>query len=212
MNDVTVLVDAGGGALARGESPAVGIAVDRVEVVWEETQAAMPAAAREYLDARWVAHVAEARAQGKTLFNGPITRLIAAGWEHGRVVLRMGPADYKTFVVTRLRDRAWFEAHAPGVSVGAMGNSTFLTRGDRALLGIRSPQVSAYARRAHLLGGVLELLGTEAFPATAGGMVAHLRMELREEGALGEDELAREGPRLLGVVQDEFLAQPEAVW
>jgi hypothetical protein len=96
----------------------------------------------------------------------------------------------------------------------ALGNSVFLTHGHDALLGVRSPRVSAYPHRAHLLGGVLDLLGTAELPASVDGLVAHLRKELHEEAGVGESDLEPGGswPRLYAVVRDEFLGQPEALW
>ena len=83
MNDVTVLVDAGGGALGRAEAPAAGIGAERIYVVWEESRAAMPAEAAAISGARWARMWRRRRQNRKSLFNGPITRLIAAGWEEG---------------------------------------------------------------------------------------------------------------------------------
>lgn len=168
-------------------------------------------AARAHIDERWDVYMADARAHGKTLFNGPISRLIEARREGERVVLTLGPGDYKTFIVTAMRDRAWFAAHTPEAIVGALGNSVLLTRGGRALLGIRSKETSAYAGRAHLIGGVLDELGSAEFPASRAGVLAHLRLELEEEASVRAEDLVGE-PVFLGVVRDSFLSQPEAIW
>ena len=97
--------------------------------------------------------------------------------------------------------------------MAALGNSALVTRGHRALLGRRSARVSAYAERLHLIGGVLEVLGTPAFPANRAGIEAHLWMELHEETGLRFGEERRDGwPRVLGLARDEFLQQPELFW
>ena len=198
MSELTLLIE--------GPIPLAGVTVR-----WVEDSPEISAAARAHIEERWEVYLSDARAHGKSLFNGPISRLIDARQEASGVVLTLGPADYKTFVVTAMRDRAWFVANAPQAIVGAFGNSVQLTRGTRMLLGIRSHETSAYAGRAHLLGGVLDLLGTPKFPASTEGLLAHLSLELDEEAALRADELIGK-PTLLAVVRDSFLAQPEAIW
>jgi hypothetical protein len=212
MNELTVLVEAGSD---RGGS---GTCLDHVKVLWEPRLIPLAPEAAEYIEERWAAYLAEAQAAGKSLFNGAVSRLIDARRdENGAVVLRLAPTDYKTFAVTRLRDRAWFEVHAPQAMAPALGNSVLMTRGQHALLGIRSPNVSVYSGRAHLIGGVLDVLGTEENPPTIEGVIAHLRLELQEEAAVTEEDLEPRGappawPRLLGIAQDEWLGQPEAIW
>ena len=184
-----------------------------VEVLWEPQPQVVSAAAAEYIDRHWLQYAAEARAAGKTLFDGPITRLLEVRTDRmPHVVLRLGPSNYKTFLVTRLRDRAWFDAHAPADVSLALGNSALLTCGDEALLGLRSDRVSAYPRRLHSFGGVVEALGTARFPASTEGLLAHLRLELDEEAHLKPHELEESGPRLLSAAMDDFLGQPEIIW
>jgi 8-oxo-dGTP pyrophosphatase MutT (NUDIX family) len=208
MRDLTVLVP----CTHPGDTPP-GDPVVAIEVRWEPTPPGLSPSAAAHVEARWAAYVAAAQAGGKDLFNGPVTRLLAADRVDGRVVLRLGPADYKTFVVTCLRDRAWFAAHAPDAPTPALGNSVLLTHRGEAFLGRRSPRVSAYAGRLHLVGGVLDVLGTPEFPPTVDGLVGHLRKELEEEVGLTAGDLdSAAGPRFLGVVRDDFLAQPEAIW
>jgi hypothetical protein len=203
-DDVTVL--------AEPPSGSAGFAMDAIDIRWDTQPAPTTSLAAAHVEARWSRYVEDARVHGKILFNGPITRLIRASRENHRVNLHLGPADYKTFVVTRLRDRAWFEDHAPAAMVLALGNSVLLTHGNRALLGIRSPQVSAYAGRAHLLGGVLDVLGTSEFPASNEGMIQHLWKELKEEAGVETQDLLSEGPMLQAVVHENILGQPEAIW
>jgi hypothetical protein len=202
MNDLTVLVD---GPLVAGE----------VEIEWVATSPPISETARAEIERQWERHVAQARAQGQSLFNGAITRLIrakeAGGGGARRVILMLGPADYKSFVVTVMRDREWFLAHAPDAMAYGLGNSVLMTQGDRALLGVRSSGTSAYAGRAHVIGGVLELLGSPELPATMEGILTHLRREMQEEASVGEADVVA-APMLLAIVRDEFLSQPELVW
>jgi hypothetical protein len=184
-----------------------------VDVLWDpQPQVFSPDAAAPIED-RWRLYLADAQANGKTLFDGPITRLLEVRTDRWpRITLRLGPAQYKTFLVTRVRDRPWFEAHAPHDMALALGNSALLTHGHQALLGLRSDRVSAYAGRLHMFGGVLEALDTPHFPASTEGLLAHLRLELHEEARLTPAELEDTGPRVLGIAHDDFLGQPEIFW
>jgi len=188
-------------------------------VEWDPAPPFIPPAAAAHLEARWAHYLAAAQAAGQTLFNGPISRLIdvrhfpAGPAPRPGIRLRLGPGEYKSFLVTRLRDRPWFEAHAPQAMTLALGNSALPTRGNYALLGIRSQRVSAYPGRLHLIGGVLEALNTPQFPATRAGIEAHLLLELHEEIGLAPGEECRAGwPRILGAAYDDFLGQPELLW
>jgi hypothetical protein len=189
---------------------------DCLHIHWNPTSIVTSSEVAEYIESRWATYAAEAHAAGKTLFNGLITRLISARAKarnhEAHIVLTLGPADYKTFLVSCLRDHDWFQKNAPTAIALALGNSALLTHGSRALLGIRSEKVSAYPGRAHLFGGVAELLNTEKFPATAAGLVAHLELELHEEAGIGPAELSPAGPRLVGLAQDNVLHQPELFW
>jgi hypothetical protein len=171
----------------------------------------MSVASRRRVDELWEGYLREAKANGGNLFDGPVTLLRSARMEDGKVILELGPGQFKDFVVTVCRDRDWFLKHEPDALRPTLGNSMLLTHKGAAMLGVRSDRVSAYARRAHLVGGMMERLGTERFPASIVGILKHLRLELSEEAALETRELAPE-PRLLGVVRDEILGQPDLVW
>jgi hypothetical protein len=193
-----------------------GIPAHAVRVAWESAVGSASAEAHARMDTCWTDALAEAEAQGRTLFDSAITRLIAAEANDNpatSVLLRLGPGSYKGFVVTRLRDAAWFEAHAPSLLTAGLGNSALLTHGDHVLLGIRSERVSCYPGRAHLIGGVLDELDLDTLPS-ADGLVAHLLLELHEEARIGHADLAPRGPwpKLLGIFEDRALGQPEAIW
>ena len=182
-------------------------------VHWDPTPPDISPEAAARIDSCWAYHLAAAQAAGHTLFNGPVTRLIKATTTASTITLRLGPADYKAFLATRLRARSWFETHAPEALVEALGNSAFLTRKNQALLAFRAPGVSAYANRWHQIGGVVETLDTPRFPASRDGLIAHLRQELSEElGITPADTCPAPWPRPLALARDEFLSQPELCW
>lgn len=216
MAEITMLVK----APARREL--TGFRAEQVAVAWRGKRESPAAEVSLRIDAQWAVLQREMAGTGVPLFNGAISRLLAcevgsrsgAAGDLPAMRLVLGPGDYKTFLITRMRDRLWFEAHAAAAMVRALGNSVLLTNGDQALVGIRSGKVSAYPHRGHLIGGVLEELGTGKHPASVEGIIAHLLLELREEAGVLEDELAPRGewPRLLAIAEDHFLGQPEAVW
>ncbi|HEY4329998.1 MAG TPA: hypothetical protein VGN88_09700, partial [Phycisphaerae bacterium] len=183
-----------------------------LQIEWDPAGPPATPAAQAHIDARWNDYLSQATAHNKSLFDGRITRLISCRIDKpGTLHLCLGPATYKSFLVTRLRDRAWFEENAPDAMVLALGNSALLTHGHEALLGLRSENVSAYAGRLHLFGGVLEELATPKFPASPEGIIAHLRLELSEEVRIHAADLAP-APRVLGTAHDNHLGQPELFW
>ena len=182
-----------------------------IVVEWDPRPLSLSAPAQARIDACWAACLEDARRAGRTLFDGAITRLIGYHVEGPVLHLELGPADFKTFMVTSLRDHAWFAAHAPEAICAGLGNSGLLWQGDRCLLGIRSSNVAAYAGRAHVFGGVCDGLGTADFAANAAGLIQHLRRELLEEVGITRHDLAA-APQLLGLVWDPVLQQPELLW
>lgn len=181
---------------------------EQVHVCWEP-RLPVSAAAAVHTDDRWNHYLRAAQAAGKTLFDGPVTLLAGFAVDSTGLTVRVTPGFYKEFLVTTLRDHAWYAAHAPAACAPALGNSVLLTFGDAAVLGVRSAHVSAYAGYAHLFGGVLD-----ATPNDGGGsaiLLRHLLQELREEAGLGPEELIGR-PRLLALARDPALRQPELIW
>ena len=158
---------------------------------------------------RWKECVDAARRDGRMLFNGPVAYMKRTSTNTGIWHLELAPTDYKTFLVTTLRDRAWFEQHCPAAVTPALGNSILLTHGSVAYLGVRSKAVAAYPKRAHLFGGVLDW--PKYHGNTGDVLLEHLYLELNEELGIGPNWLTAP-PRVLGLLRDRALAQPELVW
>ncbi len=93
---------------------------DGIEVAWGRS-AEIGDVAQSYIEARWGEYLAAARASGGALFNAPVTRLISVRRDGEKIVLTLGETDYKSFVVTVLRDRGWFEANAREAMMAAWG-------------------------------------------------------------------------------------------
>jgi hypothetical protein len=182
-----------------------------LQVSWGRRAGAMPAHAQDYLEQRWQAHLAEARLHGKTLFDGPVTLLQHHAVADGQLRLEVTGGTYREFLVTTLRDREWFLSRAPQAMSPALGNSVLLTHGPRAVLGVRSRRVSAYAGHGHVFGGVLDLPPQPEGPVPHALLLDHLLRELHEELHVQPHELAGQ-PELLGFYRDTWLMQPELVW
>jgi hypothetical protein len=145
---------------------------DRVNIHWTAAPAVLDRAVQSYIDARWQNYQQQATAAGQMLFDGPVAQLTDFQTRGGQLDLFLQLSDYKRFVVTALRDHAWFAANAPRAVVGALGVSALLWHGEHCLLGVRSQKVSAYPGMAHIFGGVLEELAVPDRPANAAGFAA----------------------------------------
>lgn len=182
-----------------------------LHIEWLPDPPHFPPPVQAYLDERWQLHLEAARAAGKSLFNGPVTLYRGRRIEGSTLTLILSPGDYKTHLVTAVRDRSWFTANAPDFILPSLGNSVLLTVGDQVALGIRSPDVTFNMNRAHVFGGVVDPLGTPDMPATTAGLIKHLEHELSEELGLSPADMIG-APRLLGLFCDPRLMQPELTW
>ncbi|HVX86602.1 MAG TPA: hypothetical protein VH253_17605 [Phycisphaerae bacterium] len=198
------------------ENPPTGFPLQAIAVHITPDPAPLPEELQQRLDEQWTRHLAHARAHGKVLFDAPILCLHHAQILNASLHLHLIPSTYKRFLITALRDRDWFLQHNAAHAIHeALGNSALLTSAHpapRALLGIRSPRVSAYPNRAHLLGGALDHFTPDpANPASPAPLIHHLQKELLEETSLTPADLP-DPPRLLALVRDNTLGQPELIW
>lgn len=182
----------------------------QVQIRWNPLPLPMPPAVAAFIEERWQYYLAQARAQKRDLFNGPMTAVAGFTAAAGGVIVDLRPSDYKSFVVTCLRDRPWFQKNAPEFITVAPGNTALLTCGEQAYLGLRSARVSTYPGRVHAFGGALDL-DLDHPPARVEALLAHIEKEVFEELGLTPAALAAP-PRLLGVYRDAALWQPEFVW
>ncbi len=197
--------------LARGPWPASAVQVSLVQPPDMSHDAAAE------IDRLWELELTAAKHENRLLFNGGILYLQQAlATPHG-LRLDLGNADYKTFLITTLRHHTWFARHFPACIRPALCNSALLTCGPDIILGVRSGRVAAYPGMAHLIGGVLENQPAETPVAVAGHslnsglLLNHLLQEIQEELGLITEDLAGT-PRVLLLVQDGLLHQPELIW
>ncbi|MGC9260556.1 MAG: hypothetical protein ACP5I8_10855 [Phycisphaerae bacterium] len=162
-----------------------------------------------HIDTQWRQALAAARRAERMLFNNLVAFLKSCKVAAGVLHLELAPTDYKTFLITTQRDRAWFTLHAPTAMTPALGNSILLTHGNTAYLGVRSTTVAAYPRWAHLFGGVLDWPAQRNNGSQA--LSDHLYRELEEELGISADAFGAP-PQALAVLRDPELGQPELVW
>lgn len=162
-----------------------------------------------HIDTQWRRLLDEARREGRILFNNPVAFLKNCTVADGILYLDLAPTDFKTFLVSTLRNREFFTLHAPAAMTPALGNSILLTYGNTAYLGVRSAAVAAYPHWAHLFGGVLDWPVRQNNNATV--LLDHLYRELQEELGLNAKALSAP-PRALAILRDPALGQPELVW
>jgi hypothetical protein len=192
--------------LARGPFTA-----DQITIRWDPQPRPISSEVGDYIEQRWDAYCADARHSNRILYNGLVAELRTVAVRNNRLELSLSCTDYKTFLVTAMRDRAWFLVNAPDAISPALGNSILLTIDQRAILGVRSQAVAAYPGRVHLFGGVLDAPEVAGHPLDTDFLLRHLFQELHEElQVLPEHFLTP--PRVLAVLRDDFLGQPELAW
>lgn len=184
---------------------------DHIVVHWQSSASSLSPVAEAFIAERWADYLAQAAATKRTLFDGTIAQFLGAFLEDRVLHLHLAPSRYSRYLVSCIRDRAWFERHAPQDIIRGMGNAALVTAGSTAILGLRSQNVAIYAGLADLFGGILEQLGTPELCANSHGILDHLKKELAEELSLGPADLADQ-PTLLGIMEDPNLATPQLLW
>lgn len=204
-------VDPGCRLLVRGPFEAGDVTV----VVREEARPTTPELERE-IESSWQATLAQARLDGRNVFNGEVLRWLGVDVhdERGRrrLALTVAPSTYREFVGTNLE-----AALKPDIAGGdlpwshfgnAMGTSSVVVTSDRAVvIGRRSTSVVGYAGCIHSFGGMLEAVDRQA---GAVDVFASLRRELREELGLSDDEIL--SPVMEGIILEPLIHQPEMIF
>lgn len=152
------------------------------------------------IDRLW--HAELAARPGRLLFDGPMSRLESLHAAPDALELRFSDTSYKPFFILHMKHPALLTAH-PHSAAKPLGLSAALVSADRKLLiGRRSPNVAYHPNCLHPFAGNVE-------PHEAHDPFLTLYRELLEELSLTPDLLL--DPRLLAVIEDPALRQPEIV-
>ncbi len=155
-----------------------------------------------WMDEEWERQLAQAREQGRRLFDEPLFRFIAAGAQQdGTLHLSLGDTSYKEYVTTRTP--AFAQAHKQQEPGNPLAVCSVVETNDDYILLDRREGVDVYVGRYHVIGGFFERdrdMGKLPDPFAA------MRREIREETGVQPTDIQEQ--YCLGVVYD--LATPHA--
>ncbi|MFW6061273.1 MAG: NUDIX domain-containing protein [Planctomycetota bacterium] len=183
-------------------------APEQVTVRWERSPRPAHPEIDGLIERTWREQMADARQQGRRLFNGKLCRLIDCDGDRHSLELTTGPVSYKEFVGTNLSHAYLRYTHGPEMLANALGVSAAVVTGDGfVLLGRRSEKVAYHGGRIHPLGGMLEPTDQDHEPPRPFDAVVR---ELQEETGLKEDSIR--DAICLGLVRDKHIVQPELIF
>jgi hypothetical protein len=169
---------------------------DRISTTWTGRTWMPSAAISSAVDERWTAAVQRG---GRTLFDGPLARLDRCRLSGDRLHLDLSATSYRFFWGTNVSDPSLPDDDR----ADPLGTSAVVLSADgHLILGRRSPSMALYPGRVHPFGGCVE-------GGARSDVLAETARELAEEVGLHADDLC--DLRLLAVVRDHALAQPEAL-
>ncbi|MBI4492680.1 MAG: NUDIX hydrolase [Chloroflexi bacterium] len=186
--------------LARGCFPP-----ERVEVWWDERPRPTTPELEASIEAAWQAAVRRAQRCGLELYPGPLCRLVDHRVEGERLLLTLGPTDFRALVGTNWAQPHRYHELGPERFANAVGVSATLRTADGRLLVVRRGRtVFHHPGWYHVPSGHLEPEAHGADPFRA------IQAELREEAGVEARELERLVCRGLALVADT--CKPELVF
>jgi hypothetical protein len=184
-------------------------APDQLRIVWHDEPRPPHLEIDAMVAEAWERSCAEARRDGRRLFNGRLVRLLRHRLTDGVLTLDVGPTDYANFLGTNYLN------HDRGDQLGweHFGNSigttaTVITSDGWLLYGRRSDRVACHPGYIHTFGG-----GLEADERRSDGTLdafASVCRELGEELIVQADEVIE--VVCLGLIRDAWLRQPELIF
>jgi 8-oxo-dGTP pyrophosphatase MutT (NUDIX family) len=157
----------------------------------------------------WNAALADARAQGRDLFAGPMTRLLSWSTDHETLILNLGPTDYREFVGTNLRHPELAQRNGRDALANPLGVSVAVVTADgRFVVQRRSEHVFEYPGYFHVCGGNVEPIDVEG--PDAPGVFAAARRELEEELGVGSAQIA--DLICLGLAENRATLKPDLLF
>lgn len=178
-----------------------------LHVGWSDEARPTAPDVEEFIDKFWNRRTAQAAAEGTSLWDGPLCRLIEYRCDTKGLGLSLGPTSYRAFVGTNLHNAHLRYVHGPEVLANPLGVSgVVVSEGQYIVMGRRSETVAYHAGRVQPIGGCVE-------PAKAGQLpdpFAAMKLELLEE--LGITAESIKSMTCLGLVRDKHIVQPELIF
>ena len=163
----------------------------------------------EVLREVWDRACAEARRQGRRLFNAPLFRLVDHAERKGCLHLLLGETDYREITASRLAPSGAGLGEADGLAVC----TALVTADDLLVLGRRGRAVDRGAGRLHVCAGHPDpsrLLVPEVLGAGRNPLFEAVRRELSEEFGVMRAEIAAMECR--GLIRSRPDGKPELVF
>lgn len=145
----------------------------------------------------------------RRFYNGELVRMISFSSAGDEIELLLGPTTFREFVGTNLFNAEAVAAECPGGLADALGVSAAVICADHVLVfGRRGGNVAFHAGHLHTIGGLVERADVDCDARC--DLFAVMLRELREEAGVQPEEVAE--IRLLGLIRDRDLQQPEAIF
>ena len=179
-----------------------------VHVRWSDSRRPSNEQVDRTIEATWLEETRRAAADGRTLFNGRLCRLIQCDADERTLTLTLGEVSFREFVGTNVRHANVRYVHGSEVLADPLGVSAAVIAGDGfLLLGRRSRTVFANTGLLHPIGGIVEPgRQTGAVPDPFRTIAGELKDELGLPGESISQSLC------LGLVRDKRTVQPEMIF
>ncbi len=179
---------------------------EQVRVRWIRSERPINPQVEQFIDRAWQRRMAQARAQGVPLWDGPLCRLLEYHASRDGLDMVLGPTSFREFLGTNLHNAHLRYSHGIDLLANPIGVSALvIAEGKYLVLGRRSQKVIYHAGRIHPIGGCVE-------PAQDGlpDPFRCICREVCEELGLGSGSLG--APLFLGMVRDKHIHQPEVIF
>jgi 8-oxo-dGTP pyrophosphatase MutT (NUDIX family) len=154
---------------------------------------------RQWMEQQWLSNLAQARAQGRTLFDAPLFRFVeATPANDGTLRLIVGDTGYKEYVTTRL---ATFAAGRTRQELGdPLAVCSVIETSDGYILLDKRQGVDVYVGRYHVIGGFVDRERDMPRAGATPDPFAAVRREILEETGILHTDISEQ--YCLGVVYD----------
>lgn len=172
-----------------------------VTVRWVESSRRIEPEVERAIEQAWITALARL---GSKLFDGAVARCESIEFASDRLTICLSKSSYKIAVGTNFFHPELFDKFGRGVMANMFGVSAGIISADgHLILGRRNARVAYYPNRVHPFAGNLDVRSDI-------NLFDDVRRELHEE--IGFDRSDIESIELRGIVEDDRLNHPEAVF